>query len=317
MKIVVVTGCLGFIGQYITRACLEKGWVVYGYDKLTYVADRAALEHMECYSTFKFEKRDICELRRLPDCDYVINVAAESHVGNSIVENQTFVQSNVEGVRNLLELIRNKPKNAYGQPKLIHFSTDEVYGDTESGSFAENSSLNPSNPYSASKAAADMLIKAWARTYGVRYNIVRPTNNYGLRQFPEKLIPLCVKAMESKKRIVLHNMGEPVRSWLHVEDTAEAVMTVVENAPDNEIYNIGGEEHKNKDVVKACLKAYYPAWDYSNFDDFVDYSYVREGQDVRYSVSDEKLRALGWKPKHKLMDTIPELVDDMRTNFRW
>lgn len=319
-KIVVITGCLGFIGQYIARVCLNKGWIVYGVDKMTYAASKERLNEFCFNPNFSFIKEDICKLDRLPDCDYVINLAAESHVGNSIVSNEDFVQTNVEGVRNLLELIRNKPLNAYGRPHLLHFSTDEVYGDIRVSdyAFSESEHLNPSNPYSASKAAADMLIFAWARTYGIEYNIIRPTNNYGIGQFPEKLIPLSVKILQSGKKIALHDGGEPFRSWLHAEDTAKAVLTILENGEKNNIYNVGGVEKKNKEVVRKILKEFNKqANTMLEWDDVVDITYKREGQDVRYSVEDYKLRMLGWEPEKDFNIELPKIVANCIKTFRW
>jgi len=167
MKLVYVTGCLGFIGSYVTRKCLDRGWKVYGVDKCTYVANTSLLKSFEANPNFTFIKEDIKDLQHLYDCDYVINTAAESHVGNSIIDSQEFIDSNIVGVRNLLDLIRNKPVNCNRRPVFFHFSTDEVYGDIESGEHTEQDILHPSNPYSAAKACSDMLILAWARTYGV------------------------------------------------------------------------------------------------------------------------------------------------------
>ena len=198
MKLVVITGCLGLIGSYVTRQCLEKGWRVYGVDKCTYAANIHFLEKFQQHEEFTFIKADIAKLTYLPDCDYVINVAAESHVGNSIVDSSDFIETNINGVKNLLDLIRLKQRNVVSRPVFFHFSTDEVYGDIVSGEHTETDILKPSNPYSASKAAADMLIFAWARTYGIKYVILRPTNNYGIGQYPEKLIPLTVKLLMRK-----------------------------------------------------------------------------------------------------------------------
>jgi dTDP-glucose 4,6-dehydratase len=187
MKIVYVTGCLGFIGSYVTRKCLEKGWMVYGIDKCTYAANTDLIEEFSKHSNFRFERADIKDLDHLYDCDYVINTAAESHVANSIVSSDKFLETNVLGTKNLLELIRSKQKNVGKRPIFLHFSTDEVYGDIIHGSHKEDDLLKPSNPYSASKAAADMLVLAWARTYDLEYVIVRPANNYGIGQYPEKI----------------------------------------------------------------------------------------------------------------------------------
>jgi len=190
-KVVYVTGCFGFIGSYVTRACLEKGWYVRGIDKCTYASNEDLLfEFAEKYGDrFTFEREDINDIKFLYECDYVINTAAETHVGNSIASADEFVHSNIDGVHNLLELIKNYRQESTKKPILLHFSTDEVYGDIESGAHVETDLLKPSNPYSATKAAADMLVLAWARTYNLPYVIVRPTNNYGIGQYVEKLIP--------------------------------------------------------------------------------------------------------------------------------
>jgi dTDP-glucose 4,6-dehydratase len=182
MKIVYITGCLGFIGRYVTQACLDQGWYVYGIDSCTYASDTSSLGKFLQNPKFKFDKIDICNLTRLVDCDYFINTAAETHVDNSIRKSDDFVHSNIVGVHNILELLKNYKKEGYNLPTFLHFSTDEVYGDINEGSFNENDILLPSNPYSATKAAADMLIKAWARTYNINYIILRPSNNYGIGQ---------------------------------------------------------------------------------------------------------------------------------------
>ena len=165
MKLVTITGCLGLIGSHLTRKCLDLGWMVYAIDNCSYAANLELIDEFSKYDNFTFVKEDIAKVKYLPDCDYVINVAAESHVGNSIIDSTDFINTNVNGVKNLLDLIRNKPSNVSQRPIFFHFSTDEVYGDIESGEHTETDILSPSNPYSASKAAADMLIKAWARTY--------------------------------------------------------------------------------------------------------------------------------------------------------
>ena len=151
-----------------------------------------------------------------------------------------FVESNIKGVHNLLELIKNHRGENSEKPILLHFSTDEVYGDIEVGEHTEEDLLKPSNPYSATKAAADQLILAWARTYKLPYIIVRPTNNYGIGQYSEKLIPKAIKYLELGRKIPLHENGDPVRNWLHVEDTAEAILTIIKSNNINEIYNISG-----------------------------------------------------------------------------
>lgn len=324
MKTVVITGCCGFIGSHVTSYCLKKGWRVLGIDKLTYAADKSFLQELlsnQLFNSknFTFLEKDICELDRLPDCDYIINVAAESHVGNSIIDSGDFFRSNVEGVRNLLDLIRAKPENVVSKPILFHFSTDEVYGD-EDAIATEETPLNPSNPYSASKAAADLLIRSYARTYGIDYVILRPSNNYGFRQYPEKLIPLSVKLLQRQKKIRLHNKGEPTRTWLHVEDTALAVTTIIESGVKNEIFNVsGGVIKKNIEVVKRVIEEFglYEEG-FEDWQGWVDLSYIRPGQDIQYLINDQKLRNIGWNPVKNFDEEIGRIVKHYaQRKFRW
>jgi len=266
MKILCVTGCLGFIPSYFVLKCLERGWMVYGIDKITYAANESFLNQLKKYENFKFLKADIKDLNSLLDCDYVVNFAAESHVGNSII------------------------------------NSDDL--------------LHPSNPYSAAKAAADMLVLAWSRTYDLQYLIVRPTNNYGIRQYPEKLIPLSVKNLLRGRKISLHNNGTPVRNWLHADDTAEAVLTLIDNEVVNEIYNVSGDfEQQNSETVRKIIKSFYGTDD--NWENHVDYSYERKGQDVRYCLDDHKIRNLGWKPKRIFDNEIQSIVEYYKNNFIW
>ncbi len=316
MKLVVITGCLGLIGSHLTQQCLDRGWQVYGIDKVTYAANKNLIQRFSEYENFTFLKKDITKLKYLPDCDYVINVAAESHVGNSIVDSKDFIHSNVTGVKNLLDLIRKKQKNVDDLPVFLHFSTDEVYGDITEGSHTELDILNPSNPYSASKACSDMLILAWSRTYKMKYVVVRPTNNYGVGQYPEKLIPISVKMLQRGKKIKLHDEGEPSRNWLHADDTASAVIAIIESGNTNEIYNIaGGFEQKNKQTVNKIVQCYFK--DKRDFKDYVDLGFKRKGQDVRYSLDDSKLRALGWEPKKNFDDELQNIVEFYKNNFKW
>ena len=316
MKLVYVTGCLGFIGSYVTRKCLERGWKVYGVDKETYVANTSLWQEFMSHDNFEYVNTDIKDLDHLYDCDYVINTAAESHVGNSIISSKEFINSNIVGVQNLLDLIKNKPVNCNRRPIFFHFSTDEVYGDIVDGEHTETDLLHPSNPYSAAKAAADMLVLAWARTYDLEYVILRPTNNYGIGQYPEKLIPLSVKNLMREKKIRLHNAGEPVRNWLHADDTAEAVMSIIDSGKVNEIYNVaGGFEQKNIDTVLKVIDCYFT--DDYKWEEHVDFSYSREGQDVRYALNDDKLRSLGWSPKKNFDKEINSIVQYYKENFIW
>lgn len=322
-KIVYVTGCLGFIGAYVTEACLEQGWHVIGVDKMTYASQPEKIKVFEGIggpNQFKFIKSDINDLDRLYDCDYVINTAAETHVDNSIVSSKEFLHSNINGVHHLLELVRSKER--YRMPTLLHFSTDEVYGDITEGAHKETDLLKPSNPYSATKAAADMLILAWNRTFKVPYVIVRPTNNYGIGQYPEKLIPKTCKLIRLGKKIPLHNNGTPRRIWLHASDTADAIIHIINRGAQNEIFNISGkDELPNIEIVQKILDTTF--WE-KRFDqqypiakEFCDFTYNRDGQDVRYSLDDSKLRALGWDNKCVLDKELPAVVAYYRDKFVW
>lgn len=316
-KIVYVTGCLGFIGSYVTRLCLQRGWYVKGVDKMTYAANKDLLKEFQQYPNFSFVHCDINDLKFLYDCDYIINTAAETHVGNSIANSDDFVKSNIDGVHTILELMRNYRQETGKMPTLLHFSTDEVYGDIAEGAHTETDLLKPSNPYSATKAAADMLILAWARTYGIPYVILRPTNNYGIGQYVEKLIPKTCKYLNLGRKIPLHNNGTPIRNWLHAEDTARAVLTIIDNQVKNEIYNIcGGFEQSNMETVTKIISSVLktPKVDIA---EYVDVSYSRAGQDVRYALDDTKLRNLGWNPIKHFDLEIENIVDYYKDKFIW
>jgi dTDP-glucose 4,6-dehydratase len=314
-KIVYVTGCLGFIGSYVTRKCLERGWHVRGIDKITYASNPLLLEEFNTYSNFVFEEKDINDIEFLYECDYFINTAAETHVGNSIVKSEDFLYSNVNGVYHILELLRNYRQESSTLPTFIHFSTDEVYGDIENGSHGEKDILKPSNPYAATKAAADQLILAWARTYNLPYVILRPTNNYGIGQYVEKLIPKSVKFLSLDRKIPLHNGGTPIRNWLNADDTAEAVMVIIDSKVQNEIFNIcGGFEQSNLETVSKIINLMLPN---ENVNGHLDLHIVRVGQDIRYALDDSKLRALGWSPKKIFDQELPKIVEYYKNNFIW
>tara|TARA_R110002153_G_scaffold13025_2_gene48781 strand:- start:618 stop:1589 length:972 start_codon:yes stop_codon:yes gene_type:complete len=323
MKIVYVTGCLGFIGSYVTRLCLERGWYVKGVDSMTYAANKTLLDEFNKHDNFSFvcghdnHGCDINDLTFLYDCDYIINTAAETHVGNSISNSDDFVFSNVNGVHNILELLRNYRQENTKTPTLLHFSTDEVYGDIVDGAHNESDLLKPSNPYSATKAAADMLILAWARTYKIPFVIVRPTNNYGIGQYVEKLIPKACKYLKLGKKIPLHNNGTPIRNWLHAEDTANAVIKIIESGVQNEIFNVaGGFEQANIDTVKKMLSVLTGTEDY-DINDYVDMSCSRVGQDLRYALDDSKLQSLGWSAEKKFDEELPKIMEYYKNKFIW
>jgi dTDP-glucose 4,6-dehydratase len=313
-KVVYVTGCLGFIGYHVTQACLKQGYYVIGVDKKTYAANTQFLPDLIKQSHFKFIESDINELDMLYDCDYIINTAAETHVDNSIVSSDVFLRSNVNGVHHLLNLI--KERHRFKMPILLHFSTDEVYGDIEEGSHVETDLLKPSNPYSATKAAADMLILAWARTFRVPYVIVRPTNNYGIGQYTEKFIPKSIKSLQLGRPIPLHDAGLPSRTWLHVSDTASAIIKIIESGVQNEIYNISGNyEEKNLLIAMQIIDAFFDTEVEPG--DHLDLSITRPGQDVRYAIDDSKLKALGWKPQSIFEIDLIEIVDYYKNTFVW
>jgi dTDP-glucose 4,6-dehydratase len=315
--IVYITGCLGFIGSYVTEACLEQGWYVFGIDKCTYASNVDKLSELNKNPRFKFEDKDICDLDRLVDCDYFINTAAETHVDNSIRKSDDFVHSNICGVHNILELLRKYKKEGYVLPTFIHFSTDEVYGDISDGDHIESDLLKPSNPYAATKAAADQLITAWSRTYDLPYVIVRPTNNYGCGQYVEKLIPKTCKFLSLGRKIPLHNNGTPIRNWLHAKDTARAVIKIVESKAKNEIYNIaGGFEQSNLSTVYRIIEEFYSDQEFT-YSDKIDFNVHRPGQDVRYALNDSKIRALGWKPECIFDEEIKSIVQYYKKNFVW
>jgi dTDP-glucose 4,6-dehydratase len=312
-KVVYVTGCLGFIGYHVTKACLEQGWYVRGIDKCTYAANENLLPELQKYDKFVFEKKDINDLDILYECDYIINTAAETHVDNSIASSDVFVKSNIDGVHHLLKLIKDNYK--FKMPTLLHFSTDEVYGDIVEGFHTEQDLLKPSNPYSATKAAADMLVTAFARTYNIPYVIVRPTNNYGIGQYTEKFIPHTIKYLSLGKPAPLHNAGTPRRTWLHASDTAAAVIRIIDMGIVNEIYNISGNyEEANIVVATKIVKLMGFKGDPNQY---FDLGVTRAGQDVRYAIDDTKLQGLGWKSVADFDKELKSIVKYYTNNFIW
>ena len=303
LDIVIVTGGLGFIGKHFVRRCLSMGCFVKNIDKVSYAADLKAKAEFEVHPNYRLFNTDVATVDYLPECDLLVNFAAESHVDNAITSNRRFVETNVLGTQNLLELIRQK--HPHERPLFVHISTDEVYGDIRDGKHAESDRLVPSNPYSATKAAADMLIVSWGRTYQMPWIIVRPTNNYGEHQYPEKLIPKSVARMKRGLPATMHGDGSYVRSWLHAEDTVDALLTIVEKGERNGIYNAGSNiEIKNIEVLRAIAKCVgvpeEKAW---------TGALDRSGQDVRYSLDDARLRALGWAPRRQFHEELPRIVE--------
>ena len=283
----IVTGGRGFIGSHFVERALEEGHIVVDIDKLTY----AAHKELPCdkHPNYILIIEDISELKHLPSCDILINFAAESHVDNSIKETDAFIKSNILGTHNLLELVRGK--QPYDRPLFFHISTDEVYGDILEGSFTEDDILNPSNPYSATKASAEMLVLSYSRTYGIDFIITRSANNYGPRQYEEKLIPKCISCIKNNKKIPLDGDGSYIRDWTYVEDNVSGIFHIINKKIKNQIFNIAAENPMtNLEVVKQVLR-----WN-NNDKKLISFVPNRWGQDLRYSISSKKLRKLGWRP---------------------
>ena len=287
--IYLVTGGRGFIGSHFVEKLLKEGHTVVDIDKMTYAASvKLPWDNNPNYTHIK---EDICNLDHLPNCDIVVNFAAESHVDNSIESPKVFLKSNTDGVFNILNLLRAK---VYQKPLFVHISTDEVYGDVnlDEEDKTEESILNPSNPYSATKAAAEMLINAYARTFDIDYQIVRSTNNYGPRQYPEKLIPRIIHSLENNKKIPLHGDGSYVRDWLYVKDNVDAIYKICNTDNVNEIWNVSAYNYmKNIEIVEKICEWF----GVQSYNSHIEYIENRMGQDYRYSISSEKLRSkLGW-----------------------
>ena len=322
-KVAVVTGYAGFIGSTFTRKLLEEGWYLYCIDKITHVSDtlQADRNHHNYFERMHWINADITEIDWLPECDVIFNLAAESDVDVGNQDSSKFISTNIDGVRNLLNIINKRIVIRADKPIFFQVSTDEVYGDIHEGSFDETSRLNPSNPYAATKAAADLLIQSWARTHGLEYIIARPSNNYGPHQYPEKLIPLACKRLGRGKKIKLHNNGNPIRTWTHVEDTADALIMLYEKAERNRIYNISSEwEQNNYETVSKIVNSYFLGSIKRNVPDLeehLDMSYSRPGQDIRYAISCNPLRQLGWEPKKSFDEELPKLVKQYKESWKW
>jgi dTDP-glucose 4,6-dehydratase len=285
----IVTGGRGFIGSHFVEKALDEGNTVIDFDCMSYCSHDSL--PFDSHPNYKHIKQDICDISHLPSCDVVVNFAAETHVDNSINDTNPFLKSNVMGVHNLLEIIRGK--QTHERPVFVQISTDEVYGDRPDGSFYETDKLTPSNPYSASKAAAEMFVLAYHRTYGLDYLITRSSNNYGPRQYYEKLIPKSMRCIETGKRIPLHGDGSYVRDWIYVKDNVDAIYSLIQRGEKNDVYNIGANNHlTNLEVVRDLLSSF------GKGDENIQFVENRWGQDLRYSLNTDKISALGWHPKN-------------------
>ena len=303
----LVTGGLGFIGSHFIELCLKNGHRVYNIDKQTYAANK----DLVFKGDYHYIKDDISEVEDIPFCDILVNFAAESHVDNSISKSDNFIKSNTLGVYNLIEIIKNKQLSNlmmawnYEPPLFVQISTDEVFGDILDGSFRENDRHLPSNPYSATKSAAEQLIVAWARTYSLPYIITRTTNNYGPRQFPEKLIPKIITSILSNEKVPVHGNGQYIRNWIHVQDNVNGIYQIINNGDINDSYHIASdEEYSVKEIVEKVCKIFNV-----KYDDIVDNSSDRSGADLRYALNYDRLKLLGWKQECNLNESLLKTVD--------
>lgn len=311
---VLITGGAGFIGSNFIRYILDnKDLEVLNLDAIKYGSNPANLKDFEEYDKYSFVKGDICNYalvsELIKDADAVVNFAAETHVDRSISTPQAFLQSNVNGVFTLLEALRKVNPSA----KLVQISTDEVYGDILHGSFKETDALRPSSPYSASKAAADVFVLGYARSYGLNASITRCTNNYGPYQFPEKLIPKTIIRASMGLKIPIYGSGRNVRDWIHVEDHCKAIEAVLNSGKAGEIYNASSDAEKtNLEVVRTILKAL------GRDESAMDFVEDRPGHDLRYSLDSSKLRReLEWKPEHSFEQGIQNTICWYTENNKW
>ncbi|MCD6412616.1 MAG: dTDP-glucose 4,6-dehydratase [Elusimicrobia bacterium] len=311
-KSILVTGGAGFIGSEFVRQAVKKRYEVLVVDKLTYAGDLERLKSVE--GKYKFFKSDICNEKKIRDIfkrekpDAVAHFAAETHVDRSITDATPFMKTNVIGTQSVFSSAL-----AAGVKKIVHISTDEIYGEIRKGKFTENSPIAPNSPYSASKAAADMLAKAYFRTYALPVVIARPSNNYGPWQFPEKLIPVIIKNALENRKVPVYAKGENVREWLYVCDCAEAIFAILEKGDPGQAYNIGsGQERKNIEVVKSVLKIM------GKSEKLIEFVKDRPGHDFRYSLNIGKIKKrLGWKAKTGFGEGIKRTVRWYEANRRW
>jgi dTDP-glucose 4,6-dehydratase len=305
---IFVTGGAGFIGSNFIRHVLQAGnnHAIVNYDKLTYAGNLANLHSIAHHPGYHFIKGDICDAlsaeAAMRGCDAVVHFAAESHVDRSIYEPAPVIQTNVTGTFTLLEVARR-----LAIPRFVHISTDEVYGDIAPGVFAgEDSPLQPSSPYSASKAASDLLVRSYVRTYKFPGVITRSSNNYGPFQFPEKFLPLLITSALDDKALPIYGDGKQQRDWLHVEDNCRGILAVLERGRIGEVYNIGGSHvEENLDMAHRLLRLT------GKPESLLRYVTDRPGHDRRYALSSSKIEnELSWKP------LIP-LEDGLRQTIQW
>ncbi|MBM3251216.1 MAG: dTDP-glucose 4,6-dehydratase [Candidatus Omnitrophica bacterium] len=301
---VLITGGAGFIGSAFTRLAVKRGYRAIVLDKLTYAGDLTRLKEIE--GRYKFYRADISCPKQIAGIfkkespKIIVNFAAESHVDRSILDAGPFIKTNILGTQVLLDAARR-----YKVGRFIHISTDEIYGETIKGKFSEDSPLKPNSPYAASKAAGDLLIKSYIRTYGFPAIIVRPSNNYGPWQYPEKLLPLAILKILRNEKIPIYGKGRNTREWLYVTDCARGILSIMERARLGGIYNLGsGAERKNIDIISAILKIFRKGRRYIKF------VKDRPGHDLRYRLDSEKVfKETGWQPEISLKNGLEDTVE--------
>ncbi len=310
---ILVTGGMGFIGSNFIRHTLQKheNYEIINYDKLTYAGNPDNLKDIENNQRYKFIKGDICDNvlihESVKDVDAIVNFAAETHVDRSIKDAGDFITTNVYGTHVLLEATRKHDIKTY-----LHISTDEVYGSIEENSFKETDILYPSNPYSASKAGADLLVLSYYNTYGLQGKITRSSNNFGPYQYPEKLIPSFILKALGDEKLPIYGTGENVRDWIYVEDNCRALDAVLHDGKPGEIYNIGASNEKtNIEITKMILdKLEKP-------ESLITYVEDRAGHDFRYSLDSTKVRNLGWQPKYEFGKGMEKTISWYVENEWW
>lgn len=327
----IVTGGAGFIGSAVVRLAIAQGHTVWNIDKLTYAANLANLDSVSGHDNYNFTQDDICDSARMRTIisafkpDVIMHLAAESHVDRSIDGPAAFIQTNITGTFSLLEAARDyaSTDDAPEHFKFHHVSTDEVFGSLgPEGAFSETSPYQPSSPYSASKAASDMLARAWGKTYGLGVVISNCSNNYGPYQFPEKLIPVVIDKARRGEEIPVYGDGSNVRDWLYVDDHAEALLRVAQTGMSGATYNIGGDaELSNLELVKkicAILDSRFPDAPHGPHASLIHFVADRPGHDQRYAVDCRKIKSeLGWTPQTSLEDGIAATVDWYLTHQDW